>query len=472
MAALDSVKTLAILMLENRSFDHMLGYLSLLSPAMKVDGLRAPDGSTADYRVPLTVLENDNYLNISHADGALHYPFHLQDTPLTSDIPHDRPSVERQLAGQPDGGFLMNGFVDAYYNYLPTRMNLPDPMGFFTAAEVAMMDFFARNFAVCDRWFSPVPSDTQPNRLMALSAETKTDKTSGLAPNQDLVLDWLTRNNIDWRVYSDDLSFFVSFPRLWFEILTSNRFRKFSALTSDVLAADPANPKSFPQVIFIEPSYLDSPLHPDHEPNDDHPPLQVGFGEDFLRQVYQALTPPGNLMVWNHLVLVINFDEHGGFYDHVPPLFPVNQPCGTGNRPFVSTGPRVPAFVISPFVDATQIYSRNLDHTSVLEFLAEWLTPGTPYSPALSSRLSQPGLSSGNGRGKISDVLSRLGAPRTQPPDEPLAAMGGVRMTPGKKAAGTPNEQMFEQAARGMLANYPDKVAAKYPQLLHWQQNS
>src|SRR2546423_808319 len=61
MALLDPVKTLVIVMMENRSFDHMLGYLSLLSPAMKVDGLATPDGSTVDYRVPLTKLENDSY---------------------------------------------------------------------------------------------------------------------------------------------------------------------------------------------------------------------------------------------------------------------------------------------------------------------------------------------------------------------------------------------------------------------------
>ncbi|MBV9339422.1 MAG: hypothetical protein JO159_00865 [Acidobacteria bacterium] len=463
----DRVKTVAIVMLENRSFDHMLGYLSLSSPTINVDGLRAPHGSATDYRTPLTVLENDSYLNVSSADGALHYPFHLSDNPLTSDVPHDRHSAGTQLARQPDGRYLMNGFVDAYYNYLPTRMTLPDPMGFFTAAEVPMMDFFARNFVVLDRWFTPVPSDSQPNRLLAFGAETNTDKTSGMPPDQDLVLDWLTRNNVDWRVYSDDLSFFVAFPRLWFDILTSSRFCKFSRLSSDVLAADPASRNSFPQVIFIEPSFLDSPIHPDHEPNDDHPPLEVKLGEDFLRRVYQALTPASNLTIWNHLVLVVHFDEHGGFYDHVPPLFPVNQSSGTGNQPFVSTGPRVPAFVISPFVDAAHVYSKNLDHTSILEFLAEWLTPGTPYSPSLRVRLAQPGFTAGNGRGKISDVLShRLKAPRAKPPKPPAVAVSSRGRTMAEKnRPHTPGELTFDQAVRGMLAKYPEKVLAKYPHL-------
>jgi phospholipase C len=472
MPTLNSVKTLAIVMMENRSFDHMLGYLSLLDPTMKVDGLIAPQGSNVDYRVPLTKLENDSYLNVSSADGALHYPFHMKDDPLTTDVPHDRHSVETQLAEQPATGYAMSGFVDAYYSSTPTRMDLADPMGFFTAAEVPMMNFFARNFGIFDRWFTPIPTDTQPNRLMALNAETNTDKTAGLPPDQDLVLDWLTRNNIDWRVYSDDLSFFTVFPRLWPDILTSNRFQKFSSLTRDVLAADRNNPRSFPQVIFIEPSFLDSPIHPDHEPNDDHPPLQVGFGEDFLRQVYQALTPPANLTVWNQLVMVVSFDEHGGFYDHVPPLFPVNQNCGPGNPPFSSTGPRVPAFIVSPFVNVGEVFNKNFDHTSVLEFLAEWLTPGSPYSALVTNRLAQAGFNAGNGRGRFSDSLTLLQAPRTQPPNEPLVAMGGLRLTPGKKAARTPNEIMFEQAVRGMVQKYPNEVAAKYPELLHWRQNS
>src|SRR5205085_9601961 len=121
-----------------------------------------------------------------------------------------------------------------------------------------------------------------------------------------------------------------------------------------------------------------------HEPNDDHPPLPVGFGEAFLREVYQALTPPKHLAVWKQMVMFITFDEHGGFYDHVPALGPVHADCGTGNVPFKTTGMRVPGFVVSPFVNAARVYHKNLDHTSILQFLAEWLTQGTPYSPAVA----------------------------------------------------------------------------------------
>lgn len=472
MPALDAVGTVVIVMLENRSFDHMVGHLSLIDPKLPIDGLVAPDGSSIDYRVPLTQLQNGAYLNLSSGDGALHYPFHMQDNPLTTDVPHDRHSVKTQLGrADPTGAYSMEGFVDAYYAYTPTRMNLVDAMGFFTAAEAPMTDFLARQFATCDRWFCSIPTDTQPNRLMAYNGETQTDRTSGLPPDQPLVLDWMNQNNIDWRVYSDDLSFFALFPRLWPTILNSDRFRNLSDLTADVLNADPNNPASFPKVIFVEPSYEDSPIHPDHDPNDDHPPLQIGFGEDFLRQVYQALTPPGNLTVWNRMVMIVTYDEHGGFYDHVSPLQPVAATCGANNEPFTSTGVRVPAFVVSPFVEAGSIYKNNLDHTSILEFLAEWLTPGRPYSQTVATRLAQPGFALPPGKGTVASILSLLQQTR-QPPEEPLLPMGGLRVSPGKKVAGTPNELAFQEAVKGMLKADPNGVAKKYPGLIHWQQNN
>ncbi len=470
MAIFDQLGTVVILMLENRSFDHMVGHLSLIAPELPVDGLVAPPGSAVDYTKVNAQVQNGQYLNVSQVDGVLHYPFHMADNALTTDLPHDRIDVGTQLGKLSAAGqYPMSGFVDAYYNTTPTRMDLPDTMGFLTPQEAPISDFFARQFMTCDRWFSPIPTDTQPNRLMLYSGETQTDKTSGLPPDQKpLILDWLKQNNIDWRVYSDDLSFFALFPHLWLDVL-GDRFRKFSTLTKDVLDAGPANP--FPKVLFVEPSYADSPIHPDHDPNDDHPPLQVGFGEDFLRQVYQALTPPDNLSVWNSMVMLMTYDEHGGFFDHVSPLQPVNTPCGASNTPFTSTGPRVPAFVISPFVAAGSVYHKNLDHTFILEFLAEWLTPGTPYSPAVATRLAQPGFALSPGKGAISNMFDSLGAPRSVPPQAPAQPLGGLRLRPAAKVPKNPNEMAFQNRVEGMIEQYPDKVAAKYPELLHWQQN-
>ena len=114
MALLDPIGTVVIVMFENRSFDHMVGHLSLIDPKVPVDGLVAPDGSMVDYRVPLTPLQNGSYLNVSAADGTLHYPFHMRDSPLTIDLPHDRHSVQTQLGRQDSNGtYSMESFVDA-----------------------------------------------------------------------------------------------------------------------------------------------------------------------------------------------------------------------------------------------------------------------------------------------------------------------------------------------------------------------
>jgi phospholipase C len=464
----DSVGTVVIVMMENRSFDHMLGYLSLIDPKINVDGFEVGDAQPQDYRIPETQLMNDDYLNISSVDGAFHYPFHRLDNPLAIDLPHNRHSVWEQLGKlRADGSFTMDGFVDAYYDNSQSRMDLADPMAFFTSGEVPTHDFFARNFAVCDRWFSPIPADTQPNRLIALSGFTSTDRTATLLPDQKLIFDWLDENHISWRVYSDDISFFALFPKLWLPVLTDHdHFRDFSELALDVSKADTT---PFPKVVIIEPSYRDSPIHPHHNPNDNHPPLPVGFGEDFLRQVYQALTPPASLSVWQKLVMIVHYDEHGGFYDHVSPLA-VNTTCGTGNEPFTSTGIRVPGLLISPFVKPGQVYPGNLDHTSVLEFLAEWLTPGTPYSSIVDQRLAQPGFNAGRGRGHIAEALD-FTAPRLQPPDEPTGTIKALSIMSGKRVAEHTNELAFEDALSKMVDAHPNEVAQRYPELIHWKLN-
>ena len=145
--------------------------------------------------------------------------------------------------------------------------------------------------------------------------------------------------------------------------------------------------------------------------------------------------------------------------------------CGPGNEPFKSTGIRVPSLVVSPFVSPGDVYHNNLDHTSILEFLSEWLTPGTPYSQDLADRLAQPGFDAPPGRGHLSDILKLLQNPRTEPPEEPTGVIQGIRAMPGKRIAHTPNELSFEEAVSGMIKAHPTEVAEKYPGLVHRQHN-
>src|SRR5438552_3337093 len=287
MAALGSIKRIFVLMLENRSFDHMLGYLSLKG-ALPVNGLRHPlDPHTNTY-------------------NGQPYPLF----PLTSlrvpDPLHDRQHIRLQI----DGG-SMHGFVASYAINHAVSRDLPPPvMGYYTEAEVPITDFFARQFAVCDSWFAPLPTGTQPNRLMAMAGYSLIDDNATLLPEHHLVYDWLTEKGVRWRVYHEALPFFALMDK-WLPKLAGPQFRRISRLPVDVQKEDDA---TFPQVIFIEPTYTDAHIG---VPSDDHPPSSITRGQELQRKVYRALT--SNPKRWSRTVLSVTYDEHGGFCDHVSP---------------------------------------------------------------------------------------------------------------------------------------------------------
>lgn len=374
---LSQIKTIVLLMFENRSFDHVLGHLSL--GGYPVDGLRGP--IDAKGRVV-----NDAYAN--SFQGSAYYPFRMADGTFPWDVPHKRPEIEGiQLATSPiTGRPTMRGFVQAYYSPTnPNRTEFPEPMGFLDAKDVPVTSFLAREYAVCDRWFCSVPGDTQANRLMSLSGFTKLDRVPNppILPNQPTFLDWLGARHIRWRVYRDGLSFLTLMPQYLDEIATNTGFRSVSHLANDVLHEPDA---TFPQVLVIEPSYSDSPKALEDPYNDNHPPIPMAPGEAYLKRIYEALSASPR---WQHTLFVVTYDEHGGLFDHVPPPR-IGSPVPTGatyTAPFKSLGVRVPSLVLSPFVKRGTVCSELLDHTSFLQLLAEKFA-GDPsgYSPEVSTR--------------------------------------------------------------------------------------
>jgi phospholipase C len=453
---LNLVKTIVIVMLENRSFDHMLGYLSLpryaaaAGPANTVDGLKGtpkPDGT----------IEEAKYQNPDQK-GLVHFPFLLSKDPeLPSDLAHGRRHVGMQLAHNAVvGGYAMNGFVKAHRDYKPEHQTLrPEPMGMMVPGLVPTTDFFARNFAVCDRWFTPVPTDTHPNRLVALTGTTRVDNTDfagkfdGYLGNET-VLDWMNRNNVRWRVYSGGMSFLLLVdPKL----IADPRMRKLKDFATDFQnEADAA----FPQVIIVEPNYRDDPLEPD--PCDNHPPLPVAPGENFLRRVYQALrSNPGR---WKSTMMIVTYDEHGGFYDHVPPLdLSLTAPAGANYPTFTSTGPRVPGLIVSPLVSPGTVFHGNLDHTSMLRFLAEKFTPGKPYSPDVAARHADT-------KGKLESVgaVLNLSKARDDQPPLPPAVQPSTPLSPGIRPAETPGQKIFQAVRLAVTGANPQRVADLFPE--------
>lgn len=376
-----NVDTIVVVMMENRSFDHILGHL------------RHPeDGNRGDVD-GIESFENPNYLNPS-SDGVGIAPFWMSDAPLLSDLPHDPDAVRKQLAfSEVSGSYAMTGFVRAYEDEFHTSVREPAVMGILRGNDVPITGALAAQYTVCDRWFACLPTSTAPNRLMSMCGFTNHADTGVLLPDQAIVYDWLSQHGARWRVYSAGLPFFTLMPRLAPLLLTSH-FRDLDDLARDI---QNDAPHEWPQVIFVEPDYHDCPVHR-RPPCDNHAPLPMRPGEAFLAEVYAALT--SNPQRWARTVLIVTYDEHGGFFDHVAPL-PVKYRNPNGVS-FDSTGPRVPTIVAGPFAPRGVSHA-TLDNTSILQLLAERFGRANEvYSSEVLGRMKQ-------GIASVSSVLSAAG---------------------------------------------------------------
>jgi phospholipase C len=444
---LSRIKRIVIVMMENRSFDHLLGYLCLAPNNRKnVAGLGS-DGVWLDKAA-------------SVYNGNKYPPFLLTDPfiAMDADPPHERDQIATQMGIAVDGIFPMNGFVSNYATAkgaeLLTAGSQPPVMGFFSAEQAPITDFFAQNYAICDHWFSALPAGTQPNRLMAMSGFTNIEVNQTPLPDQDLAYDWLTRNGIRWRVYHQDMPFFAMMLRWIPDILKEEHFRPLDRLYHDVQNEPP---DQFPQIVFIEPTYTDAP----HlgQSSDDHAPSAITGGQKFLLQTYRSMTLVPEL--WQGTVMIVTYDEHGGFFDHLspPPLRTVPPVGALFERGFETLGVRVPAFVISPFVSPKTVFSKRLDHTSILKFIGQKFGKNGSYSDLVDKRAV----------GSVSDVIDVSAAQRATPASLSLEAYlqrqsDAVGFVPGT-APQTAIQHGFQKAL-DIIRTHPDKPPGKFDHLL------
>ena len=448
-APLDQINTIVLLMMENRSFDHMLGHLTIDDPTLKIEGLKTAD--------------TPKYANPHKGTDYVPYPM-PDDQTLPCDLPHEANFVAQQMAKDPKtkDTYTMQGFVDAYAAANPTIPITPPralPMAYFPASLTPITTFLAKNFCICDHWFSPIPTSTQPNRTMAFCGYTPIYQTrTQVIQIEQNIFDWMDNNKVSWRVYHDGFPFFSLYDKLWLKILGDGfkRYEEFHAWWT----ATP-DPGKDPKVVIIEPCYEDAPHFGGKHPNDNHAPLSIGWGEEFLRQTYLTLT--ANRQRWANTLFVVYYDEHGGFFDHVPPMPIPSKTTGEQNQTysFESTGPRIPGLLISPFVAPGSVCSQVFDHTSVLQFLAEKFTPGKSWSDAVDQR-RQAGIRS------ISTALDN-----TQRPNPPTPPSQLLRVTADLGKFVPPNQgsearQSFSAAATSMMAAHPE-TKDKFPELLSWQ---
>jgi phospholipase C len=388
IGALAKIDHIVVLMQENRSFDQVLGYLSRdkINPA--VDGLLPPDDPAHE-------------LQFNHFNGRT-FPARKADRtdparetatawPSFS-LPgpgHDTEDVLRQI----DGG--MGGFVANFAKRLHVTNPAETPhlrliMDYFGPDDLPVYALLAREFGICDQWYTSHAGPTWPNRFVLLTGDLNVDQfgkveednpdVKTMLPIQTPTLfDYLNAANASWRVFEHGYSFLRLFRNYTFDTTNIVPFddpvRGFEAA---------AREGALPQVSLIEPDYIDLPPG-----NDDHPPADMRFGQDLVNRIVQALIASP---AWARTLFVITYDEHGGFYDHKPP--PTDVPQLRNLR--ATLGPRVPAFVISPLVERGAVFfgrndatGRRFDHTSIGATILRRFGGARPprISPRLDSAL-------------------------------------------------------------------------------------
>jgi phospholipase C len=384
-ASLSDVKHIVILMQENRSFDHYFGTLSGVRgfsdpavPTQTVGGATYPVFDQFGYQ-PGTGTTQTGYMQ----------PFNLLNDPpsengeATNDIAHDWVTQHDSW-----NGGKMDSFIKAHLAADGTT-NGPVTMGYFTRSELAFYYALADAFTVCDNYFCSVLGPTDPNRLMAISASIDPAGKAGgpvITTASDRVamtgaLNWKTmpeallEAGVSWKVYNDPTGLLGLGVLSYF----SNYTDVFSLTGLELIARGltPTYPGNFqsdvkngtlPSVSWIVPPLAEC----------EHPAAPPEWGEYLVQQILNILV--SNPEVWAQTVFIVNYDENGGFFDHVPP---VAAPAGTAGEYLTGTLPssaggiagpiglgfRTPCLVISPFSAGGYKYSGTLDHTSTLRLI-------------------------------------------------------------------------------------------------------
>ncbi|HEX4705366.1 MAG TPA: alkaline phosphatase family protein, partial [Pseudonocardiaceae bacterium] len=343
--AADPIDHVVLLLMENHSFDQMLGCLDAVHDGL--DGvINAATRTNAD------------------GQGGTFSPKPTTERQMLKDPHHDHPSVLRQIAD--DNG----GFVREFTSAFPTSTadERQDVMGYYPLDFLPALHTLGRSFTVCDMWFSSLPGPTWPNRFFALTGTSMGETampggTAALDPkwyteqSQDTIFDRLDTAGKPWKVYFND---FPCSLLLTHQHSAENlaHYEKF-----DNFFKDAAGPEAeFPAFTFIEPRYFGEGQ------NDDHPPHNTMKAEKLIADTYNALR--SNPDLWATTLLVVVYDEHGGFYDHVTPPPAVAPDDRTEQYDFARLGVRVPALLVSPWCDAG-VHHAQLDHTSLLKYLCD-----------------------------------------------------------------------------------------------------
>jgi len=371
---LDNLKHIVVLMMENRSFDHMLGSLTAVNP--QIDGINA---------------------RLSNPDttGAVVQPQPLAEFQgqLDPDPDHHFPAVDLQIFGgdtSPTRVANMQGFVRSYFNQQQDVGHSQKIMYYFAQNQLPVLTTLALEFAVFNRWFASIPGPTICNRAFAhygtSFGRVDMDLLYVNEPFQSIYSRLINANpkHTAKLYYYDTTSSTMEITNLLQN--QPELFGSYQQFLSDCSSGN------LPDYSFVEPNYNDHDSDTGEEvASDQHPDHDIQAGELFIASVYKAIK---SSPLWPNTALLVVYDEHGGIYDHVvpPPCTPDQftasaNDTGTG-MPFAfdRLGVRVPAILISPWIPAGTVVNRVFDHASIPATITKFfLGAFSPRSPRETS---------------------------------------------------------------------------------------
>ncbi len=327
--------TVVVLMMENRSFDHVLGWLP---------------GA------------NGRQQDLSYADrqGVVHptYPLAPEWQGCQfSDPDHSWQGSAIQYA---------NGRCDGFLQTAPTGDRFP--IGYYGRDDLPILGALATGYTTFDNYFCSMQGPTWENRLYQLTGTTQVDMPDGF-PKTDAERPCLITTTIFDRLSAAGLKSAYYYHG---EPMTGLfRSRRYDSLSHSIDRFwEDAHQGTLPNVAFVDPDYTDA-AEDNGTSNDYHPWGSVLVAEQFVARVHDALKHSPQ---WGELVFVLNFDEHGGFFDHVPPPACLDDTVQAGKGPFPDLkrlGFRVPAIAMGPFAPRRIETAGPYEHCSILRMI-EW----------------------------------------------------------------------------------------------------
>ncbi|MBB2148311.1 alkaline phosphatase family protein [Pedobacter gandavensis] len=401
---LPGITNVVMLMLENRSFDHLLGMLYTTNPEnIYPAGSTPPAHSSNVEPINFDGLFNNPDFSNRPASGP---PVNVAAVSGTMDIPNPDPGegwlntnlqVFNTTETPPNCPANMGGFLADYLQQEKPGQPINDPdqiMKYYTSADLPVISSLAKHYAVSDAWHASIPSQTYPNRAFSLTGtsngyvdNSKNGKpitpfnflTNVVSFGSNTIFNVLSNCGLDksWAIYYQDSLLGCSLTEHLFKQLHqykgTDHIRPFCSKDATVstfltdLAQD-----TLPAFSYLEPAWYIPIIG---NGNDYHPPANLCPGEQNLAKIYEALL---NYRKWESTLLIITFDEHGGTFDHVPPgaTIAADEQTDWSGFQFDRLGIRIPTLLISPLIKSNTVFRSPtpvaFDHTSIIRTLLAW----------------------------------------------------------------------------------------------------